>query len=138
MLCIASCFVLTIAMPEATHAQDASIAVTATVQPRPLLLIDVAWTAVPGELRVRVDGCGPGALSVDLRTAESVRRTSRSVLESTSLCAMRTVLLQLPSAVSGALDFVVTLEQTQSLISPAFTQFVVPASTVSSRSVVAY
>lgn len=138
MLCIASCFVLTIAMPEATHAQDASIAVSATVQPRPLLLIDVAWTAVPGELRVRVDGCGPGALSVDLRTAESVRRTSRSVLESTSLCAMRTVLLQLPSAVSGALEFVVTLEQTQSLISPAFTQFVVPASTVSGRSAVAY
>lgn len=136
--CIASCFVLAVATPEETRAQNASIMVSATVQPRPLMLIDAGWTAVPGELRVRVDGCGPGALSVDLRTAASVRRMSRSVLESTNGCAMRTVMLQLPTASAGALDFVVTLEQSQSLLSPAFAQFVVPAGTLVTRSVVAY
>ena len=137
-LCAVSCLLLTMAMPEATHAQNASITVSATVQPRPLMVVDAALTAVPGELRVRVDGCGSGALSVDVRTAESTHRSARAVLERTSVCDTRTVMLQLPTAVTGAQAFVVTLEQSQSLISPAFAQFVVPASLVSTRTSVAY
>lgn len=125
-------------MPAAAHAQNATISVSATVQPRPLMLVDAALTAVPGELRVRVDGCGSGALSVDVRTAESTRRASRAVLESSSICTTRTVMLQLPTAVTGAKAFVVTLEQSQSLISPAFAQFVLPATSVAARASVAY
>lgn len=137
-LCAVSCIVLAVATPAAARAQNATIPVSATVLPRPLMLVDAALTAVPGELRVRVDGCGSGALSVDVRTAESTRRSSRAVLESTSICSMRTVTLQLPMAVTGAQAFVVTLEQSQSLISPAFAQFVLPATSVATRASVAY
>lgn len=137
-LCAVSCIVLAVATPAAARAQNATIPVNATVLPRPLMLVDAALTAVPGELRVRVDGCGSGALSVDVRTAESTRRSSRAVLESTSICSMRTVTLQLPMAVTGAQAFVVTLEQSQSLISPAFAQFVLPATSVATRASVAY
>lgn len=137
-LCVVSCIVLAVALPAAARAQNTTIPVSATVQPRPLMLVDAALTAVPGELRVRVDGCGSGALSVDVRTADATRRTSRAVLGSTSICTTRTVLVRLPTTVTGAQAFVVTLEQSQSLISPAFAQFVVPASSVATRPSVAY
>ncbi len=137
-LCVVSWIVLAVATPAPAYAQNATIPVSATVLPRPLMLVDAALTAVPGELRVRIEGCGSGALSVDVRTAESTRRASRAVLESTNICTTRTVLVQLPTAVTGAQDFVVTLEQSQSLISPAFAQFVIPAGTVATRDSIAY
>lgn len=126
------------AVPAAAQGQNASIAATATVQARPLTLLGAALTSVRGELRVRVDGCGSGALAVDVRTGEATHRASRAVVHSTSACTTREVTLQLPTDVPGALAYVVTLEQSHALMSPAFAQFVVPLSALGPRTTLAY
>lgn len=125
-------------LPLTARAQEASIFVTATVQARPLTLVDAALTAVPGELRVRFDGCGSGALTMDVRTTEGTQRRSRAVIEPSTTCTARSVVLRLPANLTGAGAVVVTLEQSQAMISPAFAQFVVPASALVRRAGVAY
>lgn len=126
------------AVPAAAQGQNASIAATATVQARPLTLLGAALTSVRGELRVRVDGCGSGALAVDVRTGDGTLRASRSVVHGTSACATREVTLQLPTDAPGALAYIVTLEQSHALMSPAFAQFVVPLSALGPRTTLAY
>jgi hypothetical protein len=125
-------------LPVAAGAQNSSITVSASVQPRPLTLIDASLTANPGELRIHVDGCGSGALTVDVRSATGAQRASRAALDATATCMRRSVLLKLPAGIAGVEAFVVTLVQSQSLLSPAFAQFVVPASLVRERAGVAY
>ena len=126
------------AVPAAAQGQNASIAATATVQARPLTLLGAALTSVRGELRVRVDGCGSGALAVDVRTGDGTHRASRSVVHGTSACATREVTLQLPTDAPGALAYIVTLEQSHALMSPAFAQFVVPLSALGPRTTLGY
>jgi hypothetical protein len=126
-------------LPAALLAQNASIAVSATVRARPLTLLSAARTTVPGELLVKFDGCGGGAIAVDTHTATATRRTSRVVLAATTNCTARTVALQLPSDAAGTVSWVVTLEQSDTLLSPAFAQFVVPATaTAATRDAIAY
>ena len=129
------CGVIAITVPGMTQAQNASISVGATVRARPLTLLAAARTSAPDELAVRLYGCGRGAIAVDARTATATKRTSRIVLDASTDCAARTVTLYLPS---GAREYVVTLEQSDALISPAFAQFVVPAAVAVSRATVAF
>lgn len=129
------CGVIAITVPGLTQAQNASISVGATVRARPLTLLAAARTSAPDELAVRLDGCGRGAIAVDARTATATKRTSRNVLDASTDCAARTVTLHLPT---GAREYVVTLEQSDALISPAFAQFVVLAAVAGSRATVAY
>jgi hypothetical protein len=132
------CGITAIAMPGTMRAQNASIVVGATVQMRPLTLLAASRTSVPDELVIRLDGCGRGEIAVDARTATATRRTSRVVLEATASCAARIVMLHLPAGARDTLHYVVTLEQSDALLSPAFAQFVVPATVAGSRATVAY
>lgn len=114
-------------LPLATaQAQSSSIMTSATVLPRPLVLVGVSRTAVPGELRVRIDGCGNGALTVDTRSASTTLRTSRVQLSAHDTCGARDVTVQLTAA-ANTLDFLVSLEQSDTLVSPSFAQIVIPA-----------
>jgi hypothetical protein len=120
-------------LPGVALGQNAGIVATATVQPRPLTLRGVALTAVPGELRVRLDGCGSGALAVDVRTVTGTRQTSRAILAATPQCSTRDVTLQLPTNVAGAQAWVVTLQQSDALISPSFAQLILPVTALGAR-----
>ena len=128
----ATAALLLVAVPRATQAQSASSTVmaSATVLARPLTLLAMAWTAVPGELRIQLDGCGSGALTVDAHSASTTTRTSRLALDATTGCGMRAVTVQLPRSIQGAQEYVVTLQQSDALLSPAFAQFTLPASAV--------
>ena len=130
--------VIAIAVPGTARAQNASIGVRATVQARPLSVMDAVRTSVPGELVVRVEGCGSGALAVDARTAARTIRTSRVVLDAGAGCGARHVLLHLPTQTRGVLAYVVTLEQSDALMSPSFAQFVLPAAGAGPRTTLAY
>lgn len=123
---------LPVATPRVTQAQNSagSIAISATVMARPLTLLAMAWTAVPGELRIQLDGCGSGALTVDARTAGSSTRTSQQPLDATTGCGTRSVTVHLPLGIQGAQEYIVTLQQADALLSPAFAQFTLPASAV--------
>ena len=132
------CGVIAITVPGLTQAQNASISIGATVRARPLTLLAAARTSAPDELAVRLDGCGRGAIAVDARTATATKRTSRIVLDANTDCAARTVTLHLPIGTRDALDYVITLQQSEALISPAFAQFVVPAAVAGSRATVAF
>ena len=131
---------LIVAMPFAARAQSASSSVvaTATVLARPLTLLAMSWTAVPGELRIQLDGCGTGAITVDARTAGATTRTSRLSLDASRSCSTRSVAVQLPRGILGAPQYVVTLQQSDALLSPAFAQFTVPASPITARTSVTY
>ena len=132
------CAIAAVATPVVVRAQNASIAVSATVQSRPLTLLGAFRTDVPGELVVRLDGCGNGAIAVDERTATATRRSSRVVLDASASCTARSVTLHLPTAAIGASSFLVTLEQSDALLSPSFAQFVVPATNAGTRTTLAY
>jgi hypothetical protein len=127
-------------VPAIAQAQAGSIIATARVLPRPLSLVDASRTAVPGELRVRVDGCASGALTVDARGDRSVVRTARVVLEASTGCAIRTLSIQLTRAPADTRDFLVSLEQSDAMLSPSFAQFIVPASAAlgTTRAALAY
>ena len=125
-------------LPSSLTAQNGSIAMTATVRARPLTLLNAALTPVPGQLLVRFDGCGNGAIAVDARTATALRRTSRVVLGASANCEPRTVALQLPSDGAGTVSWIVTLEQSDTLLSPAFAQFVVSATPAGARTAIGY
>lgn len=114
-------------VPALAHAQDAVITATARVLPRPLSLVDVSRTAVPGELRVRVDGCASGALTVDTRRDHVVVRTARVVLDASAGCGIRTLSVQLAAATLDTRDYLVSLEQSDAMLSPSFAQVTVPA-----------
>lgn len=132
---------LTVATPRLTQAQNSagSVAISATVMARPLTLLAMAWTPVPGELRIQLDGCGSGALTVDARSAGTSTRTSRLPLDATTGCGSRSVTVQLPLGIQGAQEYVVTLQQSDALLSPAFAQFTLPASAVAgARTTVGY
>ncbi len=113
-------------LPATAQAQNSSVTASATVLPRPLVLVGVARTSVPGELRIRIDGCGNGALTVDSRKVNTTLRTARVVLAATGVCGARDVTLQL-TAGANTLDFLVSLEQSDALVSPSFAQIVIPA-----------
>jgi hypothetical protein len=117
-------------LPATARAQNASVAATATVQPLSLAVVDVARTAVPGELLVRVAGCGAGAVTVDARTATGMIRRTRLPLTATATCMPRDVRLQLAEPATTAIEYLVGLEQSDRLPSPSFSQFVVPAGLV--------
>ena len=123
---------LVVATPRPAQAQSAvgSVVASATVLARPLTLLAMSWTAVPGELRIQLDGCGSGALTVDTHSASSTTRSSRHTLDSTLDCGSRAVSVQLPRSIEGALEYIVTLQQSDALLSPAFAQFTLAASTV--------
>ena len=116
-----------IATPCASHAQDGSVAATATVIGRPLTLSTVTATASPALLRVRLDGCGSGAISVEARGADGqAARLSRVQVEASATCAARDILLPLlRGADAGVTQFEVSLSHSNVLVSPAFQQFVV-------------
>ena len=127
-------------LPTAARAQNGSTAVTARVQALPLSVVDVTRTAVPGELVVRVAGCGAGAMTVDARTASGTIRTARLPLPATGGCTTRDVRIHLSEPSTTASEFLVSLEQSDRLLAPSFSQFVVPASVArhGSRSSLAY
>lgn len=127
-------------VPAIAQAQAGSIIATARVLPRPLSLVDASRTAVPGELRVRVDGCASGALTVDARGARAVVRTTRVVLDASSGCGIRTLSIQLATAPADTREYLVSLEQSDAMLSPSFAQFIVPASATlgTARSSLAY
>lgn len=116
-----------IATPYVSHAQDGSVAATATVIGRPLMLRTVAATARPALLRVRLDGCGSGAIIVEARDADGqVARSSRVQVEASATCAARDILLPLLRGDdAGVTQFEVSLSHSNALVSPAFQQFVV-------------
>lgn len=115
-------------------AQNGSILASARVLPRPLSLMDVARSAVPGELQLRIEGCGSGAVTVDSRlSGGTVRRDLRLALPATSACGPRTVAVRLVPPSAAVTDFVVSLEQSDAMLSPSFAQFVVPATRVASN-----
>ncbi len=111
--------------PVAASAQSGTIVATATVLSRPLSIRDASRTAVPGELRVRVEGCTRGALTVDARTATGSIRTATHLIDGGGHCGLRTIAVQLTAAVPGTLEYLVSLEQTDALQAPSFAQFVV-------------
>jgi hypothetical protein len=123
---------LVVAAPRPAQAQSGvgTVVASATVLARPLTLLAMSWTAVPGELRIQLDGCGSGALTVDTHSASATTRTSRLTFDATPGCGSRAVSVQLPRSSDGALEYVVTLQQTDALLSPAFAQFTLAASTV--------
>lgn len=126
--------------PPRAHAQNGSVGVTAMVQALPLAVVAVERTAVPGQLLVRVAGCGAGAITVDARTASGTIRTARLPLPATGGCQTRDVTIQLSEPSMAASEFLVSLDQSDKLLAPSFSQFVVPASVVrhGSRSSLAY
>ena len=127
---LAASIVLSGALPHCLVAQHAGIIASATILARPLTVAGLAWTAVPGELRISVDGCGSGALTVDAQTAIGTTRVTRVVVASTDECRQRTVALQLPvDALSGQQPYLVTLEHADVRTAPGFVQFRVFAST---------
>jgi hypothetical protein len=121
-------------------AQQGSVAVTATVRALPLSLVDVRRTAVPGELLVRVVGCGEGALTVDARTAVGTIRTVRLPLPASSGCSMRDASIHLADLSMTASEYLVSLDHSDRLLAPSFSQFVIPAGIVrpGARASVAY
>ena len=131
------CVVGTVLTPAATRAQNSSIAVTATVLPRPLTLQGAMRTGVPGELLVGLAGCGTGAITIDARNATATRRASRLVLDGSSGCAARAVTVRLPSD-PDAVSYLVTLQQSNALISPVFAQILIPAAASGPRASLAY
>lgn len=120
--------VLLLWVPATARAQHGVIAATATVQARPLSLIGVTRTSVPGELRLRIAGCGAGAISIDARTAAGTVRTGHVPLPATGACAPRDITVQLSAPSTTASEYLVSLDQSDTLLSPSFAQFVVPAS----------
>ncbi len=114
-------------VPATASAQSGSISVSATVLPRPLSIVDVSRTAIPGELRVRIDGCARGVLTVNARSATASVRTARHEIGAGGSCGMRTVAIQLTAASPGTIDYLVSLEQTDALLAPSFAQFIVSA-----------
>ncbi|MDZ7631887.1 MAG: hypothetical protein U5K74_11235 [Gemmatimonadaceae bacterium] len=121
-------------MPAVAAAQNGSIVASATVRPRPLTLLGVARTATPGELRLRIDGCGSGSISVDSRMAGGATvRTVQVPLTAASGCGERSVTLSLAQHGGvGPGTFVVSLAQADAMLSPSFAQFVVPAASLES------
>jgi hypothetical protein len=123
--------------PTAAIAQSGSIIATATVLPRPLSILEISRTAIPGEFRVRIDGCAHGALTVDARSATASVRTARHVIEAGGNCGVRTVAIRLTAAAQGTIDYLVSLEQSDAWQAPSFAQFIVSAREAS-RSSLAY
>ncbi len=115
-------------LPMVTWAQQASVTATATVQPLPLSLVAVRRTAVPGQLVVRIVGCGQGALTVDTRTPAGTIRTARHPIRPSSGCAARDVDIQLAEASTGTGEYLVSLDHSDRLLAPSVSQFVIPAS----------
>ena len=132
------CAVVALMAPSMVRAQNASISISATVQARPLTLLSAFRTAVPGDLALRLDGCGNGAIVVDERTANATRRASRVVIDASASCAARIVTLHLPTAPAAGSSLLVTLSQSDALISPSFAQFIVPATNAGTRASLAY
>jgi hypothetical protein len=131
------CLVGAVLSPASAEAQNSTIAVTATVLPRPLMLQGALRTGVPGELLIQLDGCGAGAITVDTRNSTTTRRASRMVLNPGAACTARTVTVKLPASVD-ALSYLVTLERSDALISPVFAQIVIPVAAVGPRASTAY
>jgi hypothetical protein len=132
------CLLFGMAAPRTVLAQNASVMATATVLARPLTILGLALTAVPGELQVRLDGCGTGALTVDARTQGDPVRTSRAAVTATPACGPRTQMVNLPIALTTAVEYIVTLEQSNALLSPSFSQVTLAARATSPRTTLAY
>jgi hypothetical protein len=132
--------VLSCALPQSVAAQNTGIVASATILARPLSVAGLAWTAVPGELRISVDGCGSGALTVDAQSATGTTRVTRLVLASTADCRRRNVALQLPvGTASGPQPYLVTLEHADVRTAPGFVQFsVIASSRPTARTTLAY
>jgi hypothetical protein len=120
--------VLSTAPALAAQSASGEILVSAQVSARPLSIVGVSRTALPGTLLVTVAGCGTGTLSVDAQAPTQARRTATVRLEVTDACAPRPVLLTLAADRPDVASYLITLEQSTAMLSPAFTQFVVPAS----------
>jgi hypothetical protein len=122
------------AAPLSSQIPIAAITVSATVLPRPLTLLGASLTPIAGELQVRLDGCAGGGLSVDGHSTGGMRRIARQVLAASVPCeSSRMITFRLPPASAGVYEYVVTLDQSESQLSPAFTQFVVPAAVLNPR-----
>ncbi len=125
--------------PRATQAQSASgsAMASATVLVRPLTMLALSWTAA-GELRIQLDGCGTGAITVDARLAGATTRAARLPVEAGTECGLRVVIVPLPQRGLDAQEYIVTLQQSDGLLSPAFAQVTLPASAVAVRASLAY
>ncbi len=126
---LAACIIAGVLLPATGWAQNSAVVATATVVASPLAVASVSRTAVPGELSVAIDGCGSGAVTVDSRGDTGTARSARIPVPRSPGCARRNVSVQLPLGDTGVREFLVSLEQGDSLLSPSFAQFVVPAST---------
>lgn len=132
---------LIVAAPRAMRAQSntAGVMASAVVLSRPLSLRTMAWTGVPGELRIQLDGCGSGALTVDARAGASLTRFSRLPLDASGGCGPRAVTVHLPLRTPDAEEYIVTLQHFDALHSAAFAQFALPATAVTrTRTTVGY
>jgi hypothetical protein len=132
------CLLLGMMAPRTVLAQNASVMATATVLARPLTILGLALTAVPGELQVRLDGCGTGALTVDARLQGDPVRTSRTTVSATPACGPRSQVVALPIALTTAVEYIVTLEQSNALLSPSFSQVTLAARATTPRTTLGY
>lgn len=115
--------------PLTAGAQQGSIVTTATVVARPLMLRAVEHDVVPGRLRVTVDGCGTGALTVHARAIAGLAvRLTQQVITASARCERQEFLVTLTSEpTSGTESWDVALVQGDGLLAPAVSQFVISA-----------
>lgn len=124
----AGALALVCAMSSTVSAQQAAIITTATVQGRPLVLqsVSVVRGTQGPRLRIRVDGCGAGTISVTTGTTTSARadagtRRDHALQPDTPGCAPRDLLLDVLDD-AGLQELVVTLRQDDRFGTPAFAQ----------------
>ncbi|MES3034993.1 MAG: hypothetical protein V4813_13425 [Gemmatimonadota bacterium] len=125
---IAGLTLLCVAAARPASAQSTIVA-TATVVGRPLMLRGVTIVGEPATLRVMVDGCGRGALTVDGRSpVAGMTRVHRQLVPASPRCERRELLVTLPSALRGdEAAWEVALVQDDGLLAPSVSQIVLSA-----------
>lgn len=119
------------ALPHVAYGQNATVAATARVVPRPLTILDIVRTAVPGELRVQFAGGGSGTVTIEARTLDArVYRAARANLDPTSDGSHRAVTLRLTGDNAQVREYLLTLEQSDAVLAPAVLQIVIPAASL--------
>ncbi len=119
------------ALPGVAYAQDVTIAATARVVPRPLTVLDIARSAVPGELRVLFSGGGRGTVTIEARTVDArVYRAARADLDPTTDGRRRAVTLRLSGDDAQVREYLLTLEQSDAVLAPAVVQIMIPAASL--------
>ena len=124
---IAGAAALTLGLPLGAHAQESSVVASATVVGRPLTIRQVAGTVSGLVLRVQLEGCGGGALTIDARHSDlRERRVANQTVTPGVDCRFRDFLLPLGADSADVTEYVVSLSQPNALLAPAVSQIVVP------------